>query len=108
MLSLEFNTGTGMQWCMYGLSAYLYTGNHGFLIVVYANVVGACMGVYYSFTFYQHVDRNTSQSRRMELYLNCAAAVFLMQFGFYLTRPIEQFLLASGCLSATLSMCLHL
>ncbi|CAD7929757.1 unnamed protein product [Amoebophrya sp. A25] len=95
---------TGLQWCMYGTSAYLYTGNHGFLIVVYANVVGACMGCYYSFTFYQHVDRSTRQCERMQLYMGCAVTLFTMQLLFYLTRPLEQFLLASGCLSATLSV----
>jgi hypothetical protein len=32
---------TGAQWCFYGFFAYLYTGNHGFLVVVYANIIGA-------------------------------------------------------------------
>ncbi|CAD7941846.1 unnamed protein product [Amoebophrya sp. A120] len=95
---------TGLQWCLYGVSAYWYTGNHGFLIVVYANVVGACMGCYYSLTFFRFVDRTSKTFRRMQTYVLIAACVFLFQFLNFAIRPVEQYLLLSGCVSATLSV----
>ena len=44
----------GAQWCFYGLFAFSYTGNHGFLVVVYANCVGALMGCYYTYSFQEN------------------------------------------------------
>ena len=58
--SAHYNTytaGTGTQWCFYGFFAYIYTGNHGFLVVVYANIIGALMGYYYAYIFQQNVTR---------------------------------------------------
>eukprot|EP00392_Amoebophrya_sp_AT5.2_P002764 g2769.t1 len=95
---------TGMQWCLYGISAYLYTGNHGFLVVVYANIVGACMGVYYSFSFFRFVSEASMQFARMKLYMTLGVSAFLLQLLLFFRLPHEQCLLASGCVSATLSV----
>merc|ERR1740117_2163794 len=39
------------QWCFYGLFAFIVTGKRGFLVLVYSNIVGACLGIFYVFTF---------------------------------------------------------
>merc|ERR1719379_1166024 len=41
----------GCQWCFYGFFAYFVTGKSGFLVLVYSNLLGAILGVYYTWAF---------------------------------------------------------
>ena len=44
-------TACGYQWSFYGYFAYTATANVGFLMLVYANILGLVLGAYYLWTF---------------------------------------------------------
>merc|ERR1740130_2379071 len=50
------------QWCFYGLFAFIVTGKSGFLVLVYSNIVGAILGLYYVYSF----NKNCSNKVMME------------------------------------------
>lgn len=92
-------TGTGLQWCVYGFFAYCYTGNHGFLIVVYANIFGAILGTFYTLTFQRYCGEpgsDLSQWAAMKIYYLFVAGVFGFQGLAFWLRPEEQSLLLAG------------
>jgi uncharacterized protein with PQ loop repeat len=47
---------SGWQWCFYGTFAYFMTQQSGFLILVDSNCLGACLGSYYVYAFYQNCN----------------------------------------------------
>lgn len=60
----------GWQWCFYGLFAYVVTGKSGFLVLVYSNVVGATLGLYYVYSFNLNCfDKNMIEKRTMYYYV---------------------------------------
>merc|ERR1719352_1089575 len=60
----------GWQWCFYGLFAYVVTGKSGFLVLVYSNVVGATLGLYYVYSFNLNCrDKNMIEKRTLYYYV---------------------------------------
>jgi len=88
---------TGSQWCFYGAFAYLYTGNHGFLVVVYANVIGVGMGFYYNLIYAKCASAEAWAT--MKLYFSVAGVLYAIQAVCIACRPVEQSLLLCGCFS---------
>lgn len=70
----------GWQWCFYGLFAYFVTNKTGFLVLVYSNVVGATLGLYYVYAFTRNC-RNAAMLQKSSKYytvLGCIAGVQLV------------------------------
>jgi uncharacterized protein with PQ loop repeat len=60
----------GWQWCFYGLFAYIVTGKSGFLVLVYSNVVGATLGLYYVYSFNLNCkDKHMIEKRQIYYYV---------------------------------------
>lgn len=70
---------SGSQWVFYGNFAYCMTGKSGFLVLVYANITGAILGVYYVWGFQQNC-RDQKALQQLQLYCRAAAFVFSLQF----------------------------
>lgn len=94
---------TGTQWCFYGLFAWAYTGNKGFLVVLYANILGAVLGSYYAFIFQKHC-RNDGAWTAMLWYASAIGTLFVGQCIILFLLPMERGLLFCGCLAAFLSV----
>eukprot|EP00397_Hematodinium_sp_SG-2012_P028935 GEMP01030516.1.p1 GENE.GEMP01030516.1~~GEMP01030516.1.p1 ORF type:complete len:371 (+),score=45.58 GEMP01030516.1:162-1274(+) len=94
---------TGTQWCFYGVFAWAYTGNRGFLIVLYANCLGAILGTYYAFIF-QKYCRSEETWRTMIWYCKIGGALFVSQCIVLFLIPMERGLLYCGCMAAFLSI----
>merc|ERR1719453_457561 len=63
----------GLQWCVYGIFAFVVTRNYGFLILVYANACGVLMGAYYVSQYYRYCKIENRQSQLAK----CAYAAVL-------------------------------
>lgn len=73
----------GWQWCTYGFAAWLSTGNDRFLVLIYANCLGAVCGSYYTFTFFR-LCQNAEMWAKLQLYLKAVACVVLLQSSVWL------------------------
>lgn len=91
-VAIGFN---GAQWCFYGLFAWKMTGNHGFLILVYANVLGAVLGCYYTLAF-QRCCRCEQTLRKLTNYCGVAGAVAALQVSALIIMSPENALVFSG------------
>lgn len=91
-VAIGFN---GAQWVFYGLFACRMTGNRGFLILVYANIAGMVMGVYYTLAFQRHCRRHPA-SHRLVGYYQVALAMALLQIGALVTMTPANALMFSG------------
>merc|ERR1719171_609554 len=78
---------SGWQWCFYGMFAYLVTNKSGFLVLVYSNVVGATLGIYYVIAFNSNCN-NMAMIQRSTKYYYVLACVAGVQVVAILTMPI--------------------
>jgi len=93
----------GCQWCFYGIFAYLVTGKSGFLILVYSNVLGALLGIYYVQAFQANCTR-LGQISGMSMYFRIVSVLVLLQIGGMAALPREKALFFSGLISSTCSV----
>jgi len=93
----------GWQWCFYGLFAYFVTDKSGFLVLVYSNVVGATLGVYYVYSFTSNC-RNTAMLQRSTKYYYVLASIVAIQFVAIMTMQPVRALFFSGLISSAWSV----
>jgi len=93
----------GCQWCFYGMFAFLVTQKSGFLVLVYSNVVGATLGIYYVVMFIL-LCACEEWRRRFWMYLQIAGAMVALQAGAMLSFPAERALFFVGLVSSGCSI----
>eukprot|EP00747_Dinoflagellata_sp_TGD_P185726 gnl/TRDRNA2_/TRDRNA2_42413_c0_seq1.p1 gnl/TRDRNA2_/TRDRNA2_42413_c0~~gnl/TRDRNA2_/TRDRNA2_42413_c0_seq1.p1 ORF type:complete len:548 (-),score=93.44 gnl/TRDRNA2_/TRDRNA2_42413_c0_seq1:90-1733(-) len=94
---------SGWQWCFYGLFAYIVTHKSGFLVLVYSNVVGALMGIYYVSGFQFNCNSEKSQGR-LTVYYHVVVSLVLLQMCAIGMFPHEKALFFSGLVSSLCSI----
>jgi hypothetical protein len=93
----------GWQWCFYGLFAYIVTSKSGFLVLVYSNVVGATLGLYYVYAFTLNCN-NVAMLQRSSKYYYVLACIAAVQFCAIETMPSVKALFFCGLISSAWSM----
>jgi len=93
----------GCQWCFYGLFAFLVTKKSGFLVLVYSNVMGAFLGVYYIWGF-QRNCRNKASLRMLFRYYKAVSTLAFLQIAAMLVFPKERALFFCGLVSSVCSV----
>merc|ERR1719265_929134 len=93
----------GLQWCFYGVFAYLVTGKSGFLVLVYSNFLGGLLGIYYVMTFQANCTR-IGQISGLSMYYRIVSALVILQVGAMAVLPRERALFFSGLISSTCSV----
>jgi uncharacterized protein with PQ loop repeat len=93
----------GTQWCAYGTFAFAVTGNYGFLILVYSNVLGVIMGSYYGFTYYSNIN-TTARWDQFKVTVGAAACCYTGEVLMMLTMTHAKALLVVGTTSAFMSV----
>jgi uncharacterized protein with PQ loop repeat len=93
----------GMQWCAYGTFAFTVTGNYGFLILVYSNVLGVIMGSYYGFTYYSNI-KSSVRWDQFKTSVGAAASAYAFQAFLIATTSHAKALLVVGTSSAFMSV----
>lgn len=91
------------QWTFYGSFAWWVTGKGGFLVLVYANVMGAVLGVVYVMLYHLHC-KSEEWWRQLVLYYRIAVSIVLLQVVILFMRPREQALFAVGAIASTCSL----
>jgi solute carrier family 50 protein (sugar transporter) len=96
-------TACGYQWSFYGYFAYITTDNIGFLTLVYANILGLVLGMYYLITFTVYCDKQSSDSLLtygfLSLIIFSGEAIYC-----FLESDPSKTLLCAGIISAILSI----
>jgi hypothetical protein len=92
----------GWQWCFYGLFAYIVTQKSGFLVLVYSNVVGALLGLYYVWAFNANC-KNMAMLQRSTKYYGVLGSIVLIQLVGILTMQPVRALFFSGLISSVWS-----
>merc|ERR1719183_1979477 len=90
----------GWQWCFYGIFAYIVTSKSGFLVLVYSNVVGATLGLYYVYAFTSNC-RNKYMLEKATLYYYVLASVAAVQFVAIMSLTPVRSLFFCGLISST-------
>jgi len=93
----------GCQWCFYGLFAFAVTHKNGFLVLVYSNICGAALGIYYVFMF-ERLCADKVMRPKLLMYLQIAGAMTLLQTCAIICRPSEQALFFAGIISSACSI----
>jgi len=93
----------GWQWCFYGLFAYIVTSKSGFLVLVYSNVVGATLGLYYVYAFTLNCN-NTAMIQRSSKYYYVLACIAAVQVCAILELQAVKALFLCGLISSCWSM----
>lgn len=89
----------GCQWCFYGFAAWQIRANDGFLVLVYANWLGAMLGFYYTCSFSRHC-RNLSTSGNLKQYVTAGSALLLLEVSMWLTQPHERALVLHSLIAS--------
>jgi len=92
----------GWQWCFYGLFAYIVTQKSGFLVLVYSNVVGATLGLYYVYTFNLNCKNTAMLQRGTKYYLVLGSLVLIQFIAIMVLKPVSA-LFFSGLISSVWS-----
>lgn len=100
LVSIGFN---GLQWCFYGLFAWWITGNHAFMILLYANVCGAISGSFYTYSFH-HLCRSEKGFRWLCRYYNVIVGILLVQVLAALALPMRQAMFFEGFMASFCSV----
>jgi hypothetical protein len=82
------------QWCFYGLFAFLVTGKSGFLVLVYSNMFGAGLGLFYVFTFLVNC-KNEQVLSVSTVYFRVLASLVAVQVMCIMTLPVVRALFIS-------------
>ena len=93
----------GAQWCFYGLFAWWVTSNQGFVIVVYANVLGVVLGSWYTWSFMKYCI-DSQRAGALQLYLIAAVVLAVFQICVLGVFKPEKSLLITGCVAAVMSV----
>jgi uncharacterized protein with PQ loop repeat len=92
----------GWQWCFYGLFAYIVTQKSGFLVLVYSNVVGAILGLYYVYAFHLHCRNSMMLNKSTKYYMVLAFLVLIQFIAIMISQPVHA-LFFSGLISSVWS-----
>jgi hypothetical protein len=92
----------GWQWCFYGLFAYIVTQKSGFLVLVYSNVVGAILGLYYVYAFHLHCNNALMLQKSSKYYMVLAFLVLIQFIAIMISQPVHA-LFFSGLISSVWS-----
>jgi len=79
----------GWQWCFYGTFAYLVTGKSGFLVLVYSNVVGATLGLYYVYSFVKNCNNKLMKEKSTTYYYILASLVSVQFIAICEMQPVK-------------------
>jgi uncharacterized protein with PQ loop repeat len=93
----------GAQWSFYGLLSWIVTRNHGFLVLVQANFLGAVLGTYYLFEFYRNCSSELSLSR-LRKYLTAVFMLVLVELCGVISLSPERAVLGAGLISSLCSV----
>ena len=100
-------TACGFQWSFYGFFAWTISANQGFLMLIYANILGLVLGVYYIATFAKSKDSSKSDTldRSLSNQVLLLTLLFASELIFCrLSTNVELALLLSGALAAAVSI----
>jgi hypothetical protein len=92
----------GWQWCFYGLFAYIVTQKSGFLVLVYSNVVGATLGLYYVWAFNANCKNVAMIQRSSKYYVVLGTIVVIQLIAIVSMQPVRA-LFFSGLISSVWS-----
>uniref|UniRef100_A0A7S0AE51 Sugar transporter SWEET1 n=1 Tax=Pyrodinium bahamense TaxID=73915 RepID=A0A7S0AE51_9DINO len=93
----------GCQWCFYGFFAFVVTKKSGFLVLVYSNILGAFLGIYYVWGF-QYNCRNKQTLRKLFMYYRLVSTLALLQVVAMVVLEKQQALFFSGLVSSVCSV----
>merc|ERR1719375_3013508 len=79
----------GWQWCFYGFFAYIVTSKSGFLVLVYSNVVGATLGLYYVYAFTRNCSNAAMLQRSSKYYYVLACIVAVQMCAIISMQPVR-------------------
>mmetsp|Transcript_3106 Transcript_3106/g.8910 ORF Transcript_3106/g.8910 Transcript_3106/m.8910 type:complete len:405 (-) Transcript_3106:157-1371(-) len=91
------------QYSFYGLFAYGATGRSGFLVLVYSNVLGVIIGVYYIYAFVVNC-KHAEMIRLTSVYFKSIGVLILVQIYCMFAFPVTRALLFVGCVSSGWSL----
>lgn len=91
------------QWCFYGLFAFIVTSKTGFLVLVYSNVFGAGLGMYYVYAFQMNCMNHDVRTRSM-VYFQVLGTVAFVQVVAMMMLPAVRALFFSGLISSAWSI----
>ena len=99
-------TACGFQWTFYGYFAFEVMDNPGFLMLVYANILGFVLGVYYliNFRIYEKISGEVTPLSRDPTLIGLSVLFLLEVFWCHLNSDVSLSLKISGGLSAVLSV----
>lgn len=96
-------TACGYQWSFYGFFAYTETANVGFLMLIYANILGLVLGLYYMLCFHFFA----SAKDRSFIYAQSVGLItlFVCEYVYcYSAQDVNSSLFFAGLLSAAISI----
>jgi len=99
-VALAFNCS---HWCLYGLFGFVYTGDWQRLIMVYSNILGSLLGIFYTIVYRINCDSSAGRAR-WYFYLRLAALIAGVEAFVLLTWPARSVLVMLGCMSTSLSI----
>eukprot|EP00928_Gymnodinium_smaydae_P043870 TRINITY_DN29317_c0_g2_i1.p1 TRINITY_DN29317_c0_g2~~TRINITY_DN29317_c0_g2_i1.p1 ORF type:complete len:311 (+),score=43.35 TRINITY_DN29317_c0_g2_i1:262-1194(+) len=91
------------QWCFYGAYAWFLTQRPGFLVIIYSNCLGVCLGLYYVWTYHWHCKQTTTSYFALRYYYNIALSLIVMQFVALKLVDSQRMMLLSGLVSSLCS-----
>eukprot|EP00746_Dinoflagellata_sp_MGD_P005850 gnl/MRDRNA2_/MRDRNA2_111340_c0_seq1.p1 gnl/MRDRNA2_/MRDRNA2_111340_c0~~gnl/MRDRNA2_/MRDRNA2_111340_c0_seq1.p1 ORF type:complete len:362 (+),score=66.67 gnl/MRDRNA2_/MRDRNA2_111340_c0_seq1:99-1184(+) len=91
------------QWTFYGTFAWWVTEKAGFLVLVYANVMGALLGVVYVMLYHFHC-KSKEWWQQLVMYYRVAIAVVIFQLLILFCCPRQQALILVGAIASCCSL----
>jgi len=91
------------QWTFYGMFAWWVTAKGGFLVLVYANVMGAILGIIYVMLYHLHC-KSQDWWRQLVMYYRIAVFAALLQVVVLYSCPRQQALFIVGAVASTCSL----
>jgi len=85
-VALAFNCS---HWCLYGLFGFVYTGDWQRLIMVYSNILGSLLGIFYTIVYRINCDSSAGRAR-WYFYLRLAALIAGVEAFVLLTWPARR------------------
>mmetsp|Transcript_128204 Transcript_128204/g.256047 ORF Transcript_128204/g.256047 Transcript_128204/m.256047 type:complete len:471 (+) Transcript_128204:3-1415(+) len=97
----------GMQWSFYGMFAFAVTRNADVMVLVYSNMAGAILGIYYVHGFFANC-KDTSLRQRLRMYCKLTATLAAVQLLVTMLLDPHHALLFFGlvsCISGMMGAC---
>jgi len=88
------------QWNFYGTFAWYVTGKTGFLVIVYANVIGMFLGAFYVTSFLRLCKCVTALTK-IKFYFKVISCLVVVQIVAILLMPVQKALFFSGLVSSS-------